>query len=588
MAIIFSYPAIKSTDVTASDKLIISKMNTDGNPTKTITVSELSKAIASGAATGGPYLPLTAGPTVPLTGDLYMAPNGAGPSVGSKNIVFRGIDDLGNELDGGRIFTVDSTINPSGQDLYFQNANDNGILATNLMIDAFGSVGIGTTSPSYILDVNGTGNFATTLNVGTDLTVGTNVQFGGATDFRYFQGSNSIGLGTSSPNFKFDISGGDLRFENNDGVRFGGTGSNNTNWRIYTTGTNTGTFEIGNQGSIPRLTIYKSGLGTPSVEGKVQFNFYGSGNFVGTAAYNLQTDASGNIIETAATVGGADGNISTISYTRGGSNAYRIRLYVENITPGSPDFGQAFAQPQLFAFTRQNAPATNQGGLPFNLFYNQWTPAVDPSYDAGFGCGSANTCVRALMEESVADINLLNSGNTSLGTGFTILSQDAASLNSYRMPLRMRIDNGGASPGNGTLRFTLIDGNNNAPNTPDDAIALPSTVSVYFRDTTLTTSTMGRPPFNLIWAGADTAFAQLQNGGVAYTNSLDYVFTGNAAGDINRKYELFFQDEVNAYNRCSYLKVTDGRVVFQDLPTADPVSKGVLWNDAGTLKVSLG
>jgi len=582
MAIVYSYPTTPESDLSGSDLLILSKMDENGRPTKSVTLSSLATYIASGAATGGPYLPLTAGPTVPLTGDLYMAPNGAGPSVGSKNIVFRGIDDLGNELDGGRIFTVDSTINPSGQDLYFQNANDNGILATNLMVDAFGSVGIGTTSPSYTLDVNGSGNFATTLNVGG------NVQFGGTTDFRYFQASNSIGLGTSSPNFKFDISGGDLRFENNDGVRFGGTGSNNTNWYIYTTGTNTGTFEIGNPTKIPSLSIYKSGLGTPSVQGKVQFNFYGSGNFVGTAAYNLQTDASGNIIETAATVGGADGNISTISYTRGLSNAYRIRLYVENITPGSPDFGQAFAQPQLIAFTRQNAPAGTQGGMPFNLFYNQWTPALDPSYDAGMGCGSANTCLRALMEESVADINLLNSGNTQLGNGFTIMSQDAASLNSYRMPLRMRIDNGGASPGNGTLRFTLIDGNNNAPNTPDDAIALPSTVSVYFRDTTLTTSTMGRPPFNLIWAGADTAFAQIQNGGVAYTNSLDYVFTGNAAGDINRKYELFFQDEVNAYNRCSYLKVTDGRVVFQDLPTADPVSKGVLWNDAGTLKVSLG
>ena len=291
MAIIFSYPPLKSADVAASDKLIISKMNTDGNPTKTITISELSKAIGSGTATGGPFLPLTAGPTVPLTGDLYMAPNGAGPSVGSKNIVFRGIDDPGTELNAAQIHTVDSSINPSGQDLHFSNANDNGIMTTNLVIDAFGAVGIGTTSPSSTLDVNGNGNFATTLNVGG------NVQFGGATDFRYFVGSNSIGLGTSSPNFKMDISGGDLRFENNDGIRFGGTGSNNTNWYVYTTGTNTGTFEIGNPQSIPRLTIYKSGLGTPSVEGKVQFNFYGSGNFTGTAAYALAVDANGNIIE---------------------------------------------------------------------------------------------------------------------------------------------------------------------------------------------------------------------------------------------------------------------------------------------------
>ena len=298
MAIIFSYPPIKSTNVNSSDKLIISQMNTDGNPTKTISISELSKAIASGAATGGPYLPLTAGPTVPLTGDLYMAPNGAGPSVGSKNIVFRGIDDLGNELDGGRIFTVDSTINPSGQDLYFQNANDNGILATNLMVDAFGSVGIGTTSPSYTLDVNGSGNFATTLNVGG------NVQFGGTTDFRFFASTGSIGLGTSSPNFKMDIAGGDLRIEENYGIRFGGTGSNGQNWNIRTTGDPfggiyPGTFMIGRGGTSanPYFQI-TTGPFAPNNPGQITFNQYGSGNFTGTAAFGLSVDANGNIIET--------------------------------------------------------------------------------------------------------------------------------------------------------------------------------------------------------------------------------------------------------------------------------------------------
>jgi len=314
MAIIYTYPELKLSDLTKHDLFIITDVSSlsTANSTKSLSVDNLVRYVkqSAGGGTGTankiPKFKTTGSSIledsimtqngsfqIDLAGNLSLQPTGGGPSVGSYSIYFRGVDDTGAELDGGRIFTIDSQINPSGQDLYFQNADDNGILRTNLVIDAFGSVGIATTLPSYTLDVNGTGNFATTLNVGG------NVQFGGATDFRYFQAGNQIGLGTSSPNFKFDISGGDLRFENNDGIRFGGTGSNNTNWRIYTTGTNTGTLEIGNQVSSPRLTIYKSGLGTPSVEGKVQFNLYGSGNFTGTAAYDLSVDSSGNIIETA-------------------------------------------------------------------------------------------------------------------------------------------------------------------------------------------------------------------------------------------------------------------------------------------------
>ena len=279
---------------------------------------------------------------------------------------------------------------------------------------------------------------------------------------------------------------------------------------------------------------------------------------------------------------------STIDYQKGNpatvGKRYWLTFYLENTTVGSPDFGVTTTGPQDMYFNRQ--PQNNDTDLPFNLFYKQYTPALDPGYDAALGI-TGNMGLRILMEESVADVNLANGGATYLTTGLTIFTTDMAALSSYRCPLRLRVDNGGASPGNGTMKLRLIYGDNSSPSA-DDNTALPSTVSVYFRDTTLTTSSMGRPPFNLVWAGADTRWAQLHNGGAAYTAGVDYTFTGNGAGDIDRKYEMFFQDEINAYNRCSYLKVTDGRVVFEDLPTADPVSKGVLWNDAGDLKISLG
>ena len=105
------------------------------------------------------FLPLTAGSTVPLTGDLYMAPAGAVASTGSNAIVFRGINDGGTELSAAEIFTLDSTANPAGQDLVFTNADDNGVLQENLRINAFGQVGIGTNNPQFNLDVANDANF---------------------------------------------------------------------------------------------------------------------------------------------------------------------------------------------------------------------------------------------------------------------------------------------------------------------------------------------------------------------------------------------------------------------------------------------
>lgn len=132
------------------------------NNTK-ITPADLASSLIT--LQGGPFLPLTAGATKPLTGDLNLAATGAGPSAGSQAVVFNGVDDASAAVIGAKIFTLDSTINPSGQDLYIQNADDAGVLGTNIYVSAFGFVGLGTTSPTANLDI------------GNDLVVGTNVTF---------------------------------------------------------------------------------------------------------------------------------------------------------------------------------------------------------------------------------------------------------------------------------------------------------------------------------------------------------------------------------------------------------------------------
>ena len=285
---------------------------------------------------------------------------------------------------------------------------------------------------------------------------------------------------------------------------------------------------------------------------------------------------------------------STIDYFGSDSsdtgNRYNISIHITNKTTGSPDINQTYNGPQDIFFKRQSAAAATKGGLPWNLYAEQYSPAVDSGYDAGLGIpGSQGSGLRVNVEPSTADINKANySGSSFLSTNLQIYTTDIGTLKSLRLPVSIKIDGNGSSPGNGTLGLRVIDARNSAPNAAMDDVVLPSTVYVYFRDTTLTSSTMGRPPFNLLWAGKDTTFAKFQNSGQTYTAGCDYVFSGNSSAQVSGKYELFFQDEIESQGRFSNLKVTDGRVVMQDLPTSDPVSKGVLWNDNGTLKVSAG
>lgn len=580
MAIIYTYPRLINLDDT--DLLIVSDSSAKRKPTMSVKLGDLATFINDKVDVGVTSIIPGSGITVDQpTGDVTISATGGVGGSGTTNQLTKWFSSN----------TVTDSV------IY-----DDGI-----------NVGIGTTSPGNKLDVissAGTGPVGYFRNTGTGrgLLVRTDSDAVGAEILSLFSGSSykfyfgrdgNLGIGTINPTNKLHVEDGITKLDSKSATslplglysNFGNTGlaifaddpiANSGYINVDSTGTS-GNNEIGMNFAVDGFSSADVKLSLLNT-GQLKAHSYGSGLFTGTATNNLAVDANGNIIEES-TAGGGSGNASTIDFL---SPGYQVTLYMENITPGSPDFGQAFAQPQGIYFRRQSAAATTQGGMPWNIYYNQYSPSLDPGYDAGFGCGSQTMCALVMLEESTADINLLNGGSTVMTGQFVTNSQDLSALNSLRLPLAMRIDNGGASPGNGTIRFTLIEATNSAPNPVDDAVCLPSTVSVYFRDTTLTSSKMGRPPFNLLWAGKDTRFAQYQNAGAAYTGSLDYVFTGNGSGTITRKYELFFQDEINSNSRCSYLKVTDGRVIFQDLPTVDPVSKGVVWNDAGTLKISLG
>ena len=252
MAIVYSYPKI--TELNANDRFIVSKMDQDNNPTKTVTFQTIQQQIGAGFVKGSgtnnyvtqwvdaanktigdspaftfdggaglkqfiltdgyrfvvdrdatttvgdpeyaitqngvnktsfgwdddgggfgfiynwagkgfklggtalyPHLELLTDPDLKIISfsEFQLSPSGSGPSTGSNALLFKGIDDNGNEIDSAKIFTLDSTINPAGQDLYIQNADDNGNLQTNIFVDAFGFVGVGTTAPASNLDVGG-------------------------------------------------------------------------------------------------------------------------------------------------------------------------------------------------------------------------------------------------------------------------------------------------------------------------------------------------------------------------------------------------------------------------------------------------
>jgi hypothetical protein len=226
-----------------------------------------------------------------------------------------------------------------------------------MRITSAGNVGIGTTSPTYILDVVSSGTATARLK-----SAGT-----GAISLRYENGggfksaavvdnnglyrldatnislnpTNNVGIGTTSPQTKLQVeytdthTSGDLALANsafdiyNDSTTdVAGKGSTITFSDNYL-GTNKttraaikgGTDTAGNTAD-GFLAFYTDSSSANSMQqrmiinhdGRVSFNYYGSGSFTGTATESLAVDASGNVIEIPIGSGPVDGS-GTANYS---------------------------------------------------------------------------------------------------------------------------------------------------------------------------------------------------------------------------------------------------------------------------------
>ena len=156
---------------------------------------------------------------------------------------------------------------------------------------ANGNVGIGTTAPIDKLHVSGAGNTATFItgsgcstyiqSVATETRIGNLTTGGGSIVFApadaermRITSAGNVGIGTTSPAYKLDVSGGDIRIQSGADTRLVllNTSTNGKNWSIYSA--DTGNIIIGRTGVADYLTILDSsgnvGIGTTSPVTKLE------------------------------------------------------------------------------------------------------------------------------------------------------------------------------------------------------------------------------------------------------------------------------------------------------------------------------
>ena len=225
-------------------------------------------------------------------------------------------DGTGNLNIGENLKSWNSVIQNADTHIFSKDTSE------RMRITSTGNVGIGTTSPTNKLDVSGNVS-ATSLRIGSSASgegiirhnPGTGNGIGITTGalsssgiglFVSHQSTNrNVGIGTTSPTYKLQVAGksylsGGIQLNSGDEIDFG-------NSQQYITGVNSTSLTLvtGNSATLTALN-----------SGQIQINSYGSGTFTGTATQRLGVDTSGNVIEIPIGSGAVDGAGTTNFVTK--------------------------------------------------------------------------------------------------------------------------------------------------------------------------------------------------------------------------------------------------------------------------------